>query len=93
MSASLDPSAGQITAAIASSMPAGEILDLRDVTADEVDAVAGRILLELWMTTILVVYSSEASSLMSSLAVEFQPQTTMWSRNPAAPMPMPSLSR
>jgi hypothetical protein len=39
----------------------------------------------------LVVYSSVLSSVIRSRAVEFQPQTTMWSRYPDAPMPWPSL--
>ena len=94
MSASLEPSAGQMTAAIASSMPArlrSSTLVMSPLTK-YTPSPAGFFSMS-WITTTLVVNSSPSSSATSSRAVEFQPQTTMWSRNPAAPMPMPSLSR
>ena len=94
MSASLVPAAGKTMALAASADARAPQVGLGgDVAADEVDAVAGRVALAVVQHDDLGWYSSVFSSSIRSRAVLFQPQTTMWSRNPAAPMPWPSLRR
>ena len=80
MSASFDPSDGQMIAAAASGMPArSQVRRARGVATHEVDVGPGGAALALVQHDDPRVELVALSSSMSSRAVAFHPQTTMWS--------------